>query len=489
LFQPVEDGLPDLKEVFWCKWQLQNKIQNPTVVQNWILDIGKGDYIEVYMVDSTGKITSHQIVGELMPMSQKELSQKHFVERIPISLPPNETFTMYIRLHRISGFPPQLKLELYQDDFYNRSVYESRLWWQWAFFGVLSTFIFLGVMAYGMFLHRSFLYFTLFLIGITGYLLDAFFNFYGNFIFREHPQLVMYVVYGMVTLMNISYLLFIQNYLDLATHFPAWNKCIRPFILLNVILFLVACGTYFFTMDEFQTDKIIIPFILITHVFIASIVLPIIHRKQYSFTNLAMVLATLLFFTAILINCVSIFQGNNYSLVSTQVILTSVIVIFGFALLHQFRSAQKPNIKGIAPSQEEKLIEPSSVASASFYRSNDEHSHKNDAFINQLTAYLLSNIDDKDMSVLNIQRAMLMSRTQLHRKLKERTGLSITQFVKRIRLKRAYEIVKSHEGFSTKKIAAQVGYKSIRQFLKDFESHFGFSPKDVIENNKKEITR
>jgi hypothetical protein len=33
-FSPVGEGLPNTKDIFWCKWQVQNMMQDPSVVKN-----------------------------------------------------------------------------------------------------------------------------------------------------------------------------------------------------------------------------------------------------------------------------------------------------------------------------------------------------------------------------------------------------------------------------------------------------------------------
>lgn len=328
-FKPVGEGLPNIKDVFWCKWRVQNIMKDPSVVKNWILEIGKGDKVEVFFIDTLGSIINHQIIGELMPMSLKSISKKHVVERIPFSLPTNEVITIYIKLQRICGFPPKLNLEIHQRDFYTRVKYLNKSAYRWMFFGLLFTLSFIGLGVYTVTRDRAFLYYGLFLFGLSGYMVDAFFNVYGNmFPMRERPILVMYLVYFLVTIMNVFHINFIREYIKSNINFPKWDRMANYVIWVNVALGIVAWGVYFFTTDEFLTDKIIIPVIIATYLFIFTIIIPILWYKKWTTENLLIFVSVFLFIIAILINTVSIFNGTNLKILETQVILSLVILIF-----------------------------------------------------------------------------------------------------------------------------------------------------------------
>jgi signal transduction histidine kinase/DNA-binding response OmpR family regulator len=346
-FQPVDKGIPDIQKVFWIKWQVQNVLKEPAIVHNWVLDVCKADFVDVYMVNTGGVIVEQYQIGELVPMSKKFFQKKHFVERIPFSLMHNEPIRMYIRLHRISGFPPKIILSLHQQDFYLREGYQDKVPQRWLFFGMLFTFAFLALVCYPIVRDRAFLYFGLFLLSVGLYMADAFFNIFGNvLLFREYPKLTMYFTYGLVTLMNVSHLMFIREYIGSKIYFPKWDRLARVVVLLNVGMGFVAWSIYFWTTDEFFTDKIIIPFIIATYLFLFSVVRPIMRYRKWSVENLLIFISLLLFMLAILINAVSILRGTNMKLVETQLILTLVILIFAvgltFGLAYRFvRHQQK----------------------------------------------------------------------------------------------------------------------------------------------------
>ncbi len=332
-FQPIRTGIPNVKKVFWAKWRYKNTMKDPGLIKDWILEIGKGDYVNVYVVNRAGQIVEEQEVGEFVPMSKKRLTKKHFVERIPFSASTSEVMTMYIRLQRISGFPPKIKLNLHQQDFYEREGYQDKVPQRWLFFGMLFTFAFLGLICYPITRDKAFLYFGLFLLSVGLYMVDAFFNVFGNVLFfRENPKCVMFFTFGIVTLMNVSHLMFIREYIGSKVNFPKWDKMARVVLYLNIAMGIVAWGIYGFTFDEFFTDKIIIPFIILTYLFLFTVMGPILRYRKWSVENSLIFISLLLFMLAILINAISILNGTNMRLVETQLILTLVILIFAVGL-------------------------------------------------------------------------------------------------------------------------------------------------------------
>ena len=349
-FQAVDPKLPNTKKVTWCKWRVQNVIRDPAVVNNWFMDVGKADFGDVYFVDTSGQIVEHHVIGELVPMSEKSLYKKHFVERIPFSLTHSQPISMYIRMQRICGFPIQLKLELHQTDFYNREGYQTKVPERWLFFGMLFTLGFLGLIFYLTSRDKAFLYYGLFLVSMGAYMVDAFFNHFATFtIFREHPKWTMYWVYGLVTLMNVSHVMFIREYIRSKINFPKWDRVAYFVVILNILMGIGAIAFYAWTTDEFFTDKVIIPLIIATYIFLFTIIVPILWYKQWSVENFLIFTSVTLFTIAVLINAISIFKGTNLRFVETQLLLTLVILIFAvglaFGLGYRLHRAQRERLE------------------------------------------------------------------------------------------------------------------------------------------------
>jgi AraC-like DNA-binding protein len=78
---------------------------------------------------------------------------------------------------------------------------------------------------------------------------------------------------------------------------------------------------------------------------------------------------------------------------------------------------------------------------------------------------------------------MFVSRTLLHNKLKALTNLSATEFIKTIRLKRAYKLLKDGK-LSVSEVSMMVGFNSRNYFTKCFTEYFGVSPSEYLKPEK-----
>jgi signal transduction histidine kinase/DNA-binding response OmpR family regulator len=98
-------------------------------------------------------------------------------------------------------------------------------------------------------------------------------------------------------------------------------------------------------------------------------------------------------------------------------------------------------------------------------------------FLQNLKEVVEENIDNEQFGVEDLSRAIGMSRSQLHRKLKALTDQSASIFVKNYRLHRAADLLKQEVGNITE-IAFQVGFNSQTYFSSSFHEHFGCSPSE-----------
>jgi signal transduction histidine kinase/DNA-binding response OmpR family regulator/ligand-binding sensor domain-containing protein len=98
-----------------------------------------------------------------------------------------------------------------------------------------------------------------------------------------------------------------------------------------------------------------------------------------------------------------------------------------------------------------------------------------DAFIIKVRKYIESNLDNSDLTILQLSREMGVSRMQLHRKIKALTGLSTSIYLRSIRLDIALNLIKSNE-YSISEIAYKVGFDDPRYFSRVFSEKFGKAP-------------
>jgi len=87
-------------------------------------------------------------------------------------------------------------------------------------------------------------------------------------------------------------------------------------------------------------------------------------------------------------------------------------------------------------------------------------------------------MDDPKFSVEFLANKTFMSRSQLFRKMKALTGLSVIQFVRNVRLDRAKELLQNKEG-NIGEISMAVGFNDDRYFSTKFKERFGVSPSEI----------
>ena len=95
---------------------------------------------------------------------------------------------------------------------------------------------------------------------------------------------------------------------------------------------------------------------------------------------------------------------------------------------------------------------------------------------------------NSEFSVEMLVKEMNMSRSNLYLKIKDLTGLSSSEFIRNIRLKRAVQLFDKSD-LSVKEIMYMTGFNTASYFSKCFKKQFGVIPSKYIritENNNLE---
>ena len=98
-----------------------------------------------------------------------------------------------------------------------------------------------------------------------------------------------------------------------------------------------------------------------------------------------------------------------------------------------------------------------------------------DVFLIKIKKLLEANIADEGFGIPQICRALGMSRTQLHRKLKALTGKSTSYFIRSVRMQKARELLQSPD-MNISEVAYAVGYGDPAYFTNCFTDEFGKPP-------------
>jgi DNA-binding response OmpR family regulator len=100
------------------------------------------------------------------------------------------------------------------------------------------------------------------------------------------------------------------------------------------------------------------------------------------------------------------------------------------------------------------------------------------AFLRRFAVLVEEKLGDERISVEDFAAKMLVSRSQLYRKLEALTGQSAWVFVRNYRLDRAHAMLKNKEG-RVSEIALRTGFGSEKHFSTVFKERFGVSPSQI----------
>ena len=108
---------------------------------------------------------------------------------------------------------------------------------------------------------------------------------------------------------------------------------------------------------------------------------------------------------------------------------------------------------------------------------NLEIESPDEKFLDKLMQITEDRMENSDFNVAGLVAEMAMSQTVLYKKIKALTDLTITDFIKSIRLKRAAQLLQEGS-LNISDIAYSVGFNDRKYFSKEFKKQFGKNPSD-----------
>lgn len=97
------------------------------------------------------------------------------------------------------------------------------------------------------------------------------------------------------------------------------------------------------------------------------------------------------------------------------------------------------------------------------------------------------NLSNSDFNVDMLTQEVGISRAQLHRKMKELTGISTSEFIRNIRLEQAARLLREQK-INVTQVAYTVGFSNLAHFSTIFRKHFGIAPSEYAERNENNET-
>jgi ligand-binding sensor domain-containing protein/signal transduction histidine kinase/DNA-binding response OmpR family regulator len=103
-------------------------------------------------------------------------------------------------------------------------------------------------------------------------------------------------------------------------------------------------------------------------------------------------------------------------------------------------------------------------------------------FLQRTIENIENNITDPEFDIDRLSQAVGVSRTQMYRKLSVLTDMTVREFIKSIRLKRAAQLLEQNK-MNISEVAFAVGFKDLSHFRKCFRQEFGMSASEYTSRN------
>lgn len=114
---------------------------------------------------------------------------------------------------------------------------------------------------------------------------------------------------------------------------------------------------------------------------------------------------------------------------------------------------------------------------------NIEIKGNNETLMDRIMQSINANMSSPEYNVDTLASDVGLSRAQLHRKMKEITGISTGRFLRNIRMEQAARLLREGK-VNISQIADKVGYIDQAHFSTAFKTHFGLSPKEFLEKKE-----
>jgi transcriptional regulator GlxA family with amidase domain len=120
----------------------------------------------------------------------------------------------------------------------------------------------------------------------------------------------------------------------------------------------------------------------------------------------------------------------------------------------------------------ELILKPSDIAISS----------PDERFLRKAIEVVEKNISNSDLDIEHFASQVGVSRMQLYRKFNALTNMTVKEFIRSIRLKRAAQLLLEKK-MNVTEIAYSVGFKDMSHFRKSFHREFGMSASEYINQN------
>ena len=170
------------------------------------------------------------------------------------------------------------------------------------------------------------------------------------------------------------------------------------------------------------------------------------------------------------------------SIVSRELPDTKIIILSGYSDFEYARQAMEYGVKCycLKPvtyreiNEKLRLIKAELDAEKGIVESDETETSFDSMRINKIKAYITANC--RDVTLNRLAEYMEMNASYLSRFFSEKTGDTISEYMTRVRMKKALELLQKDEFRTIQEVCEQVGYTNPTSFAKAFSKVYGVSP-------------
>ncbi len=240
-FKQVEAPRPNFGFVDGAVW-LKTNIKNTTKNDEFHLHINQPtlDSIEVYCFNQFNETTCHTITGEAHPFDEREVTDRFFV--LPVKVEPNISTELYVRIS--SKEPIEVPIYLATTNG-SRTLTQMADLFLSAYFGLILVMALYNLFIYFSVRDSSYLLYVIyiFFVGLTQAALEGYAYMY---LWPNSPWLASRSVYFLTSLVSISSILFLNDFLKTRVFTPTLHRVSYGVIGLFVLIILFAV----FSVDQ-----------------------------------------------------------------------------------------------------------------------------------------------------------------------------------------------------------------------------------------------
>lgn len=100
-------------------------------------------------------------------------------------------------------------------------------------------------------------------------------------------------------------------------------------------------------------------------------------------------------------------------------------------------------------------------------------------FLYQTKRVILEHLEEESFGVAELSKALCLSRSQLHRKIKAESSHSPSVFMRKVRLAKAEKLLSVKAG-NISEVAFMVGMPNLAHFSRSFKAEFGYPPSRLL---------